>query len=80
MLSYVNEEKETIMEKKIFQLAHHSSGNKEYAKDKQEIYHELKTGAETGWDFSSRWYITPESNDIPGELKDTRSDIFLGHN
>jgi neutral trehalase len=59
------------------QLAHHSGGNTESGEDKQKIYHELKTGAETGWDFSSRWYITPDGSDKPGELKDTRYSYFL---
>lgn len=26
---------------------------------KREMYENLKSGAETGWDFSSRWFISP---------------------
>ena len=38
------------------------------------MYWELKTGAETGWDYSSRWFINsdPESNQGCGSLKDTK--------
>lgn len=31
------------------------------ARDKKEIFHNLASAAESGWDFSSRWY-TPESS------------------
>jgi len=31
--------------------------------DKQEFYTEIKSAAETGWDFSSRWFITPDGSD-----------------
>jgi len=27
-------------------------------KDKEKFYEEIKSGVETGWDFSSRWFIT----------------------
>ena len=26
---------------------------------KKELYENIKTGAETGWDFSARWFISP---------------------
>ena len=41
---------------------------------KQRLYWELKTGAETGWDYSSRWFINTdgESNSKDGSLKDTK--------
>ncbi|XP_033213975.1 trehalase-like [Belonocnema kinseyi] len=29
---------------------------------KREMYENIKTGAETGWDFSSRWLISPTEN------------------
>ena len=30
------------------------------AKDRQEFYVNTKSGAESGWDFSSRWYIVDD--------------------
>merc|ERR1739844_667964 len=38
---------------------------------KNSLYHELKTGAETGWDYSSRWFIKNATNQ--GELQDTKA-------
>jgi len=38
--------------------------------DKNNLYWELKTGAETGWDYSSRWFVKNESN--VGDLEDTK--------
>ncbi|XP_068914433.1 trehalase-like isoform X3 [Tenebrio molitor] len=32
------------------------------AKDEQQLYMELKSGAESGWDFSSRWIIDQNGN------------------
>lgn len=37
---------------------------------------ELKAGAESGWDFSSRWYIDGDGNNI-GTLSETRTSQFL---
>lgn len=30
--------------------------------EKEDFYNELKTAAESGWDFSSRWFITNGTN------------------
>ena len=32
----------------------------------------MKTGAESGWDFSSRWFVTDKNNNSAGCLKDTK--------
>ncbi len=37
---------------------------------KNEMYWELKTGAESGWDYSTRWFISDGTNQ--GELQDTK--------
>ena len=46
------------------------------SEEKQILYWELKTGAETGWDYSSRWFINNKSdlNFVENEssLKDTK--------
>ena len=47
--------------------------------EKRRLYWELKTGAETGWDYSSRWFINPkneESNHV-GTLKDTKARSII---
>ena len=36
------------------------------------MYHELKTGAETGCDFTSRWFINRADGSNQGTLKDTK--------
>ena len=28
-------------------------------KEKEELYQNIKSGAESGWDFSGRWFILP---------------------
>ena len=35
--------------------------------EKREMYWEMKTGAETGWDYSTRWMIPSEEDDESGE-------------
>lgn len=37
---------------------------------------DLKTGAESGWDFTSRWYIDGDGNNN-GTLKETRTSQIL---
>jgi alpha,alpha-trehalase len=38
------------------------------------LYANLKTGAESGWDFSSRWYVVPEGESlIEGNLTHTKT-------
>lgn len=32
--------------------------------DKNELYIQIKSATESGWDFSSRWYITANDTDI----------------
>ncbi len=39
---------------------------------KARLYWEMKTGAETGWDYSSRWMICPDGSNR-GDLSDTRA-------
>ena len=41
-----------------FELASHLATEDE----KDELYFNLKAGAESGWDFSSRWYRAPPSH------------------
>ncbi|XP_067910253.1 trehalase isoform X2 [Heterodontus francisci] len=41
-----------------------------------DLWVELKTGAESGWDFSSRWFIDP-SGENSGTLKDTKTKHIL---
>lgn len=33
------------------------------AKEKNDFYTRIKSAAETGWDFSSRWFITTNGSD-----------------
>lgn len=44
--------------------------NLESDKEKEDMWSELKAGAESGMDFSSRWFIKNGTND--GELKDLK--------
>ncbi|EEB13930.1 Trehalase precursor, putative [Pediculus humanus corporis] len=44
-------------------------------KEKQEYYSELKAAAETGWDFSSRWFIKNGTN--KGNLTDTKTKYIV---
>ena len=30
--------------------------------EKQQLYVELKSGAESGWDYSTRWFVNNETN------------------
>ncbi|CAG9855039.1 unnamed protein product [Phyllotreta striolata] len=39
--------------------------------EKQEFYSELKAGAESGWDFSSRWFVSNATN--KGNLADVKT-------
>jgi hypothetical protein len=42
--------------------------------ERTNLYWELKTGAETGWDYSSRWFVQSDdgNNQSGGNLKDTK--------
>ncbi|XP_015377150.1 PREDICTED: trehalase-like [Diuraphis noxia] len=44
--------------------------------EKQEFYTEIKSAAETGWDFSSRWFITPDGSDR-GKLADIKTKFIV---
>ena len=46
----------------------------ESLEEKQNLYWELKTGAESGWDLSSRWFRNknPTKKDTIGSLKDVK--------
>ena len=37
----------------------------------------MKTGAETGWDYSSRWFINTDSKKDIGSLKDTKARSII---
>lgn len=43
--------------------------------EKANLYWEMKTGAETGWDYSSRWMIKDGGN--TGELHDTKARFII---
>ncbi|KAM3615402.1 uncharacterized protein V6R79_001665 [Siganus canaliculatus] len=43
---------------------------------KQQLWMDLKAGAESGWDFSSRWYIDSDGNSN-STLRDTRTSQIL---
>ncbi|KAK6469129.1 trehalase [Huso huso] len=43
---------------------------------KQAIWAELQSGAESGWDFSSRWFIDGEGQNR-GTLRDTRTRLIV---
>ena len=50
---------------------------KKYSKGKTEnekrsLFWELKTGAETGWDYSSRWFINEDDGTNQGDLQDIK--------
>lgn len=51
-----------------YELAEHF----ETEEQKNNLYVELKSGAETGWDFSSRWFI-PEDGSNNGNLSDIKT-------
>lgn len=42
---------------------------------KEQLWLDLKAGAESGWDFTSRWYIDDGQNN--GTLRDTRTSQIL---
>ncbi|XP_034024381.1 trehalase isoform X2 [Thalassophryne amazonica] len=46
------------------------------AESSQELWADLKAGAESGWDFTSRWYIDGKGNH-GSDLKDTRTSQIL---
>lgn len=46
------------------------------AEDRQEFYVNMKSGAESGWDFSSRWFVANDSSNL-GNLFDTRVRYIL---
>uniref|UniRef100_A0A8C4SLI7 Trehalase n=1 Tax=Erpetoichthys calabaricus TaxID=27687 RepID=A0A8C4SLI7_ERPCA len=44
----------------------------------QILWAELKSGAESGWDFSSRWFIDSAGHNFPkGTLKDTKTSFVV---
>lgn len=43
---------------------------------KQQLWFDLKAGAESGWDFTSRWYIDAAGRN-EGTLRDTRTSQIL---
>ncbi|MBN3307066.1 TREA Trehalase, partial [Amia calva] len=48
------------------------------SKDAQErLWAELKAGAESGWDFTSRWYMAEGGRGSGGTLSDTRTSHIL---
>ena len=49
-----------------FELVKSAASDEE---EKRQMYWEMKTGAETGWDYSTRWMIPEEKGAELGELK-----------
>uniref|UniRef100_A0A3Q0TFW8 Trehalase n=1 Tax=Amphilophus citrinellus TaxID=61819 RepID=A0A3Q0TFW8_AMPCI len=43
---------------------------------KEQLWMDLKAGAESGWDFSSRWYVDDDDHNN-GTLRDTRTSQIL---
>lgn len=43
---------------------------------KEQLWMDLNAGAESGWDFTSRWY-TADGGDNSGTLRDTRTSQIL---
>lgn len=43
---------------------------------KEQLWMDLKAGAESGWDFTSRWYIDGDGHNN-GTLRDTRTSQIL---
>ena len=43
--------------------------------EKRDLYQELKTGAESGWDYSTRWYLNNASN--VGDLEHTKTRLIV---
>jgi neutral trehalase len=54
-----------------YQLAEHLSES-----EKEDLYFNLKSGAESGWDFSSRWFMAPEG--VKGKICSSQW-IFFYH-
>eukprot|EP00096_Caligus_rogercresseyi_P015784 TRINITY_DN8258_c0_g1_i1.p1 TRINITY_DN8258_c0_g1~~TRINITY_DN8258_c0_g1_i1.p1 ORF type:complete len:385 (-),score=15.52 TRINITY_DN8258_c0_g1_i1:4-1158(-) len=44
--------------------------------EQNDLYRQLKTAAESGWDFSTRWFID-QKGDNNGDLKDTKADKIV---
>ena len=44
-------------------------------KEKQEFYQNMKSGAESGWDYSTKWFFK-EDGSASLDLKDIRFDEF----
>jgi len=42
-------------------------------KEKEELYFNLHSGAESGWDFSSRWFDLPEGSNVIANLSHTKT-------
>ena len=42
----------------------------------EQLWADLKAGAESGWDFSSRWFVDAQG-DNGGSLRDTRTSHIL---
>lgn len=56
-----------------FELAHET---RQGAEEINDLYKELKTGAETGWDYSSRWFIGQNKCNV-GNLQDTKARSII---
>lgn len=41
---------------------YHLAENLKTEEEKQELYVELKSGAESGWDYSTRWFVHNDTN------------------
>ncbi|XP_026288503.1 trehalase isoform X2 [Frankliniella occidentalis] len=56
-----------------FETTEHLANSTE---DRERMYWELKSGAATGWDFSSRWFIDRDGTN-KGELKDIKTTSIV---
>ncbi|XP_063061312.1 trehalase [Engraulis encrasicolus] len=45
--------------------------------EKIRLYTELKAGAESGWDYSSRWFVGEEDSPSAASLKDTHTSAIV---
>lgn len=54
-----------------------TGGNFANASEVEEHYSELKAAAESGLDFSSRWFITSNGEDCKGTLKDLKTRYII---
>ena len=55
----------------------YSLANKLEEGDRKEWYIHMKSGAESGWDYSSRWFVTKQERSMEDELLDVKTGDIL---